>query len=216
MGMYTDDEYKRRISKLQGMDYLGLGIIGQIAALIIIHSPEDMATPQGLAGQAILILFTGVLVGGCAKFVKYHRLPKWLALLGIFNVPGVLALFVVRLCHRVKRQGEGFGVIFAEPYKRHVWRMDVRVTLDQTVATSVHEPITLQLSRGANVGTAMKTLSGVIPGLNEGELPDATYSVNGHDADRRVELNDGDELVVRVIPSSETASGAGGISALRE
>jgi hypothetical protein len=204
--MFADDEHRRRISKLRGMDYLWLGIVGQIAGLLVIHAPEDMATPQGLAGQAILILFTGVLVGGCAKFVKFHKLPRWLALLGILNAPGVLVLFVVRLCHREKRHGEGFGVLFAEPYKRHVWRMDVRVRLDETVGTSVHEPITLQLARGSNVGTAMKTLAGVIAGLNDGELPDATYSINGHEADRRVELNDGDQLVVRVIPSSETNS----------
>jgi hypothetical protein len=205
--MYADDDERRRISKLQGMDYLGLGIIGQIAGLLVIHSPEDMTSGTGLAGQAILILFTGVLVGGCAKFVKYHRMPKWLALLGVLNVPGVFVLLLVRAVRRDRKGGQGFGVIFAEPYRRHVWRMDVRVKLDDTVRTNVHEPIMLQLARGANVGTAMKTLADVIPGLNEGELPSATYSINGREADRREELNDGDELVVRVIPSGSERLG---------
>jgi hypothetical protein len=207
--MYADDDYRRRISKLRGIDYLWLGIVGQIAGLLVIHSPEDLATTLGIAGQLILILFTGVLVGGCAKYVKYYRLSKGWALLGLFNLPGVLGLFIIRLIHREKRHGEGFGVIFAEPYKKHVWRMDIHVRLDETVGTSVHEPITLQLARGSNVGTAMKTLAGVIPGLHDGELPSAAYSINGQEADRRVELNDGDALLVRVIPPSEPSSSAG-------
>jgi hypothetical protein len=57
----------------------------------------------------------------------------------------------------------------------------------------------LQVPRGANVGSAMKVLAGVIPGLAGGELPSAGYWINGVQADRRAELSDGDELVVRIV-----------------
>lgn len=199
--MYADDAHRKRIAKLKGLDYLGLGIVGQIAGVLVIHSPEDLTTGPGIAGQLILILFTGVLVGGCAKYAKYRRLSKAWALLGLLNFVGVLGLFIVVAVRRKKKYGEGFGVLFAEPYKRHVWRMDVKVRLDESVGTDVRESIMLQLSRGAKVGTAMKTLAGVIPGLEDGELRNGAYTING-EADRREELSDGDELVVRVIRPS--------------
>jgi hypothetical protein len=207
--MYADDAERQRVAKLKGWNYLGLGIIGQIAGLLVIHSPDDLASPMGIAGQVILILFTGVLVGGCAKYAKFHRMGKGWALLGFFNAPGVFILLVIGWVRSLSKdgQGEGFSVIFAEPYRRHVWRMDVKVTLDETVGTRVHEPITLQLSRGSNVGMAMKTLAGVIPGLNDGELPNGAYLINGQEADRRMELSDGDELVVRVISPNDRDSG---------
>ena len=199
--MYADDAERKRIAKLKGWDYLGLGIIGQIAGMLVIHSPEDLASPIGISGQVILILFTGVLCGGCAKYAKFHRMGKWWALVGLFNFLGVFVLLVVAWLRGWSKEGRGrgFSVIFAEPYKRDVWRMDVKVKLDETVGTRVHEPINLQLARGSNVGTAMKTLAGVIPGLNDGELPNGTYWINGQEANRRMELSDGDELVVSVI-----------------
>jgi hypothetical protein len=214
-GMYADDAERKRIAKLKGWDYLGLGIIGQIAGLLVVHSPEDLASPIGIAGQVILILFTGVLVGGCAKYAKFYRMGKGWALLGLFNFPGVLMLVVIAGLRSLSKHGKGagFSVIFAEPYKRDVWRMDVKVKLDETVGARVNEPINLQLARGSNVGTAMKTLAGVIPGLNDGELPNGEYLINGQEADRRMELSDGDELVVRVIaPTDRDLGGSGQIS----
>ena len=46
----------------------------------------------------------------------------------------------------------------------------------------------------------MKTLSGVIPNLSDGDLPNADFIVNGIHADRRAELSDGDEMVVNIVP----------------
>ena len=86
--------------------------------------------------------------------------------------------------------------MFAEPYRRDVWRMDVRVTLDQSVGAAVREPIMLQLPRGANVGTAIKTLAGVIPELDTAQSQSERFAINGQPADRRAELSDGDELAV--------------------
>jgi hypothetical protein len=197
--MYGYEYERRKIARLKGRDYIWLGIIGQVAGLILIHSPEDAATPAGMVGQFVLILFTGLLVGGCAKYARYYRINGGWALLGIFNVVGVYALFIVRRIERRKNGGAGFSVIFAEPYRRDVWRMDVRVKLDEIAEANVREPIHLQVPRGANVGSAMKVLAGVIPGLAGGELPAAGYWINGVQADRRAELSDGDELVVRKV-----------------
>ena len=194
-------EYQRRkIAKLKGEDYLILGIIGQIAGALLLHSPSDASTPVGLAGQGVLILFTGLLVGGCTKYARYYAMPRLWALLGIFNIVGVLGLIVIRFANREKHRGPGFSVEFNEPYRRDVWRMDVRVKLDELIDPNVREPIMLQVPRGSNVGSAMKVLAGVIPGLLEGELPSAGFWINGVQADRRAELSDGDELVVRLLP----------------
>ncbi|MGD0462662.1 MAG: hypothetical protein ABSB74_09245 [Tepidisphaeraceae bacterium] len=188
---------RRKIARLMGLDYLGAGLVGQAMGTVLTAAAwgTDQRTP-GAIGNLLLVLGTGVLLGGCGIYARYHRLSRWWGLLGVFSVVGVLILLVLPLISRERKYGPGFGVMFAEPYRRDVWRMDVRVTLDQNVGTAVREPILLQLPRGANVGTAMKTLAGVIPELDSGELPAARFAINGQPADRRTELSHGDELAV--------------------
>jgi hypothetical protein len=180
-----------------GIDYLAAGLVGQaMGAMLTVAAWNDNDRWPAVIGNLLLVLATGVLVAGCGIYARYHRLsPRW-GLLGLFSVVGVFIVLVLPLARRRRIYGEGFGVMFAEPYRRDVWRMDVRVRLDQSVGSRVREPILLQLPRGANVGTAMKTLAGVIPELAGGELPTARFAINGHAVDRRAELSNGDELAV--------------------
>lgn len=188
---------RRKVARLMGMDYLGAGLVGQaMGAVLSVSAWENADRMPGIIGNLLLVLGTGVLVGGCGIFARYHRLRGWWGLLGLLSVVGVLFLLAVPLLPRRRKWRQGFGVMFAEPYRRDVWRMDVRVRLDQSLGTAVHEPIMLQLPRGANVGTAMKTLAAAIPGLGQGDLPTARFEINGQPADRRAELSDGDELAV--------------------
>ena len=200
--MYGYRYERRRNARLKGMDYLWFGLVGQIAGFFLIAAPPVPASAPVIIGQFAVILFTGILVGGCGKYARYYGLSRWWGLLGLLSAVGVVILML--LPPRVGRpvDGDGFSVIFAEPYRRDVWRMDVRVVLDQSLGTDVREPIMLQLPRGANVGSAMKVLAGAIPGLFDGELPAASYTINGHPADRRTELSEEDELVVRVSAQS--------------
>jgi len=191
---------RRKISKLMGIDYLCFGLFGQLmGALLIGTAPPDPASAPVVAGELALVLCTGVLIGGCAMYARYHGLSRFCALLGLLNLVGVLILILLPQLRRERARGQGFSVIFAEPYRRDIWRMDVRVRLDENLGTGVREPIMLQIPRGANVGTAMKTLAGVIPNLYEGDLPNAEFIVNGRPADRRAELSDGDEVTVNII-----------------
>ncbi|MGD0139316.1 MAG: hypothetical protein ABSD28_10595 [Tepidisphaeraceae bacterium] len=205
--MYGIRYERRKIARLKGMDYLWLGLVGQFAGFILIDAaPPDPTSAPVIAGEFALVLFTGILVGGCGKYARFYGLNRWWGLLGFLNVLGVLILILLPPRQGRATDSAGFSVIFAEPYRRDVWRMDVRVILDQTVGTAVREPIMLQLPRGANVGSAMKVLAGAIPGLFDGELPAARYSINGNPTDRRAELSDGDELFVRVIPENTAAT----------
>jgi hypothetical protein len=190
---------RRKISKLKGTDYLRFGVFGQwMGGILIAAAPHTPLSAPLISGELVLILSTGVLIGGCAMFARFYRLSRAWALLGLFNILGILMLMLLTIQWRSGERGSGFSVIFAEPYRRDVWRMDVRVVLDENTGTGVREPIMLQLPRGCNVGMAMKTLAGVIPGLIDGDLPEANFSVNGIRAGRRDELSHGDEMVVSV------------------
>jgi hypothetical protein len=191
----------QKIWKVMGADYILIGIVGQGAGAAVVVGAYGVDSFLYYAGHGILVLFTGLLVGGCTMYVRYCGMWKGWGLVGFLSVLGVALLVAVSVVRRLEgreKYGEGFGVEFAEPYRRHVWRMDIKVKFDETVGARVNGPITLQVARGANVGTAMKTLAGVIPELNDGELPGGSYEINGLAADRRSELSDGDELVVRV------------------
>jgi hypothetical protein len=205
--MYGYRYERRKISRLKGRDYLWFGLVGQIAGLFLVGAGlADPSSSPLIAGEFALVLFTGILVGGCGKYARFYGLNRWWGLLGFLNALGVLILMLLPPRKGWPTRGEGFSVIFAEPYRRDVWRMDVRVMLDEALGTGVREPIMLQLPRGVNVGSAMKVLAGVIPGLSDGELPSASYSINGEPADRRAELGDGDELIVRVVPEQVSAT----------
>jgi hypothetical protein len=185
--MFSD--HQRKIAKLKGLDYLVIGLIGQILGFILWVASLDNQDAPIRIGDLMLVLATGVLVAGCGNYARYYRMSRWWGLLGILNVIGVAALFALRLRRRDRKWAGGFDVEFAEPYRRDVWRMDIHVKL------LAGEPIMLQLPRGANVGTAMKTLAGVIPELEERDWS-GCFSINGQPADRRTELSNGDELIV--------------------
>jgi hypothetical protein len=196
---------RRRIARLQGLDYLGAGLVGQaLGAILSVSGWGGPDRVPGVVGGLLLVLATGVLLGGCGIFTRYHRITPWWGLLGLLSFVGVLILLAIPLVPKRRKWGRGFGVMFAEPYRRDVWRMDVRVTLREKLAAAVGEPIMLQLPRGANVGTAMKTLADVIPELNGGYFAEVKFQINGESADRRSELNDGDELAI------SATNGAGG------
>lgn len=201
---------RRKVARLMGLDYLAAGLIGQaMGALLSVSAWANADRIPWIAGSLLVVLGTGVLVAGCGIFARYHRLRARWGFLGLFSFVGVLFLLTVPSLSRGKRRGEGFDVMFAEPYRRDVWRMDVRVRLDRNLGTAVREPIMLQLPRGANVGTAMKTLAGAIPGLEHGDLPTARFEINGLRADRRAELSDGDELAVSATIGEHAHSGSG-------
>jgi hypothetical protein len=206
--MYGYRADQRKLSKLMGIDYLWFGLFGQIAGLILMACAAGASSFQPMmAGEFVVILMTGVLIGGCAKYARFHGMSRWWSLLGVFSVPGVLILKTLPVLWREKHRGAGFSVIFAEPYRRDVWRMDVKVTLDETTRAGVREPIMLQMPRGARVGTAMKMLSGVISGLSDEDFPGVRYRVNGQPVDRRTELSNGDELVVDVARDEAGTTG---------
>jgi len=198
--MYGYRAEQRKISKLMGMDYLWFGLFGQVVgAVLIVCAIGASANQPAIAGELVLILSSGVLIGGCAKFARFHGMNRGWAVLGLFNAVGILILMLMPLQKRDRKRGSGFSVIFAEPYRRDVWRMDVKVRLDERLGTGVREPIMLQLPRGARVGTAMKTLADVIPGLYDGDMPGVGYIVNGQAVDRRAEVGEGDEMIVSVF-----------------
>jgi len=199
-----------RILKLMGLDYLAVGLVGQaLGAVLMASAWGDSRSMAGEIGTFGAVLGTGVVLGGCAIFVRYHRLKRGWAFLGFFSIFGVAFLLIrplIPLEPGRRKQRQGFDVMFADPYRRDVWRMDVRVILDPSVGTAVREPIMLQLPRGANVGTALKTLAGVIPELDTTPSPAERFVINGQPADRRAELSHGDELAVSAtVP--ETAHG---------
>jgi len=197
--MFGYQAERRKLFKLMGLDYLWFGLVGQFTGAILIGAaPPEASSAPVLAGELALLLCTGVLIGGCAMYARFHGLNRFCALLGLFSLAGVLVLILLPPLRRERARGKGFSVIFAEPYRRDIWRMDVRVKLDEKLETGVREPIMLQIPRGANIGTAMKTLAGVIPNLHEGDLPNAEFTVNGIRAERRAELSDGDEIIVNV------------------
>ena len=205
--MYGYRYERRKIARLKGLDYLWFGLVGQIAGFMLVDAaPPDPSSAPVIVGEIAIVLFTGILVGGSGKYARYYGLSRWWGLLGFLNALGVLILTLLPRRNEGPTPGGGFSVVFAEPYRRDVWRMDVRVMLDEALGTGVREPIFLQLPRGANVGSAMKVLAGAIPGLFDGELPSASYSINAQPADRRAELSDGDELIVRAIPQPVTAT----------
>jgi len=64
--MYGYRYERRKIARLKGMDYLWLGLIGQIAGFILVDAgPPGPSSAPVIAGEFAIVLFTGILVGGC-------------------------------------------------------------------------------------------------------------------------------------------------------
>ncbi len=201
--MYAYD--RNKLSKSMGMDYLRAGLIGQtLGPILIAIAGEIDGIALGVMGCLLFVIGTGVLLGGCGMFARFHRLSRWSPFLGLLSIVGVSILLVLPSMKQRKKYGEGFSVLFAEPYRRDVWRMDIRVILDESISAAIREPIMLQLPRGANVGAALKTLAGVIPELDLTQSPAERFTINAEPADRRSELSQGDELAIAatITPSA--------------
>jgi hypothetical protein len=189
------------------MDYLVAGLVGQVFGAILIGIAGDIGqTTLGIMGCFLFVVGTGVLLGGCGTFARFHRLRRWAPCLGFLSIVGVSILLFIPLISFRRKSSAGFDVLFAEPYRRDVWRMDVRVIVDPSFGAAIHEPIMLQLPRGANVGTALKTLAGVIPELDLTQSPSERFTINAQPADRRSELSQGDELAIAatIVSSAHT------------
>jgi hypothetical protein len=197
---------RKKLAKAKGIDYLVTGLIGQtFGAILAAIAGEIDRSALGVMGCFLFVMGTGVLLGGCGMFARFHRLSRWAPFLGLLSIVGVSILLTLPTVPNRRKYREGFGVMFAEPYRRDVWRMDVRVLLDQSIGAAVDEPIMLQLPRGANVGMALKTLAGVIPQLDLTQSPRERFTINAEPADRRSELSQGDELAIsaKLIPNAQ-------------
>jgi len=190
---------RRKNAKRMGVDCICVGLFGQVVAAGLLGFAQiDGGSQLGFVAAVVFTLATGVLVGGCSLYARYHGLnPVW-GLLGFFNVAGFLALYCASLIGDGTPRGKGFAVIHAEPYRRDVWRMDIRVIVDPALKIGVSESIMLQVARGASVAAAIKTLAGALPRLDEDPMS-LRFAINGVPADRRDELCEGDELGIFAV-----------------
>jgi hypothetical protein len=180
------------------MDYIEVGLLGQCIGVVLLMVTIVCGQPAlQLTSNLLIALGSAVLVAGCGAYAAYHGRSRWWGLLGLLGLGGI----VVLMCLPSTRGGgnrRGFAVVFAEPYRRDVWRMDVRVLLDATLAASKFEPIMLQLPRGASVAMAVKTLAPVVPSMRR-QPGDLKYLVNGQPAKPADEMSDGDELTIAPV-----------------
>ena len=181
-----------------GLDYIEVGLLGQcIGVVLLMVTILDGRPALQLTSNLLIALGSAVLVAGCGAYAVYHGRGRWWGLLGLLGLGGIVVLMCLA-SNRVRRDRRGFAVVFAEPYRRDVWRMDVRVRLDAPLAASQFEPIMLQLPRGASVATAVKMLAPVVPSLRR-EPGDLKYLVNGQPARPADEMSDGDELTIAPV-----------------
>jgi hypothetical protein len=185
---------RRKNAKRMGVDSVYLGMFGQaIGAVLLALCYGDDHSPLNFVAAVVFTLATGVLVGGCSLYARHRGLSPIWGLLGFFNAPGFLAIYCACAIGDGTPRGKGFAVIQAAPYRRDVWRMDIRVVVDPELQIGVTEPIMLQVARGASVALAIKTLAGALPRLDEDPIS-LRCAINGVPADRRDELCEGDEL----------------------
>jgi hypothetical protein len=182
--------YHRLTARRMGLDYIEVGLVGQgIGLVLLMFAIFDALPGLRLPGNVLMALGTAVLVAGCGAYAVYHGRSRWWGLLGLLSLGGIVAL----LCLTVGRghtRRRGFSVIFAEPYRRDVWRMDVRVNVDGQT-----EPIMLQLPRGASVAAAVKALAPILPSMRR-EPADLKFLVNGRAAKATDDMSDGDALTI--------------------
>jgi len=143
-----------------------------------------------------------VLVAGCGAFASYHGRSRWCGLLGLLSLAGVLVVLMMALPRIRLERRKGFDVIYAPPYRRDVWRMDVQVMLDDALQDKPTPPIMLQLPRGASIAAAVKTLEPIVPSLRR-EMSDFKFLLNGQPAKHNEDMSDGDELNISLRRSLE-------------
>ncbi|MDP9175345.1 MAG: hypothetical protein M3O30_16000 [Planctomycetota bacterium] len=173
-------------------NYITFGLMGQIAGALILPMMTFDHEPWGiLMGNLLLVLGTSVLMVGCGIIATTRGRHQAWGLLGLLSIPGVGLLLCLRTPRR-KNKG-GFEVRYLAPYRRDVWKIDIRVRLDPSLGTGIAEPIVLQIARGANVAGAVKMLAGALPALRQ-NLADLAYQINGQCVTPAYELVDGNEL----------------------
>lgn len=190
----------RREYKRMGLDYIELGLIGQLVGAVLLTCAlwsSDRSPLRLAAAEALIALSTAVLMAGCGQFAVYRQRSRWWGLLGIASFAGTILVVVITTSGSIDRDyRRGFSVLHGPPAsQRDVWKMDVRVKLDASMGLHVHEAIHLQLPRGASISVATKTIANAIPQLWE-RMPAAICSINGEPAGRGDELSDGDELTI--------------------
>jgi hypothetical protein len=196
--------YHRLAARRMGLDYIEVGLVGQgigvvLLGVMIMDNRPGLQLPANL----LIALGSAVLVAGCGAYAAYHGRSRWWGLLGLLSLGGIVAVMCLANPH-LRTGRRGFAVIFAEPYRKDVWRMDVRVLVDSSLAGSRLEPIMLQLPRGANIASAVKTLAPVLAPLRR-EPADLKYLINGQPAKPTDEMTEGDELMIAPRDAAATS-----------
>ncbi|MGH9592094.1 MAG: MoaD/ThiS family protein, partial [Bryobacteraceae bacterium] len=166
--------------------------------LMLLAMADHGADGPAVVACLVLILGTAVLAGGFGKYAVYHGRSPWWGLLSLLSILGVMFIFVA-VGEAKHRQLGGFEVLYAPEEKRDIWKMDVRIRVEESLGVGVWEPIHMQLPRGASVMSAAKTLAEAVPALGE-SVDSAIFRVNGKPAKPSDDLSDGDELVIAGNP----------------
>ena len=146
----------------------------------------------------VLTLGTAVLAGGFGKFAIYHGRSRWWGLMSLTSLVGVMFMFAMVGVPK-NRQSGGFEVMYVLAMQKDVWRMDVRISVEESLGAGKWEPIQMQLPRGASVLSAAKTLAEAVPALNAA-IDTAVFRVNGKPAKPVDDLSEGDELTIAGNP----------------
>jgi molybdopterin converting factor small subunit len=187
--------HRREALLHSGGGCIRFGLGGQfVGGLLLIIMVMDAGPWAILMADLVLILGTALVVIGCAILASSRGRSPWWGLLGLLSILGVMFVMFLERPRRKRNEG-GFEVRYLAPYRRDVWRMDLRVKLDASLGAGEFEPIVLQIARGATVSAAVKMLAGVVPALR---LQSAAlqFQLNQHSAKPTDELHDGDELVI--------------------
>jgi hypothetical protein len=188
-------DFEKAEARKMGFDYIWSGAGGQVfGALMLVATSEHGADGPTMVACLVLILGTAVLAGGFGKYAIYHGRSRWWGLLSLLSVLGVMAIFAL-VGEAKHRQLGGFEVLYAPEEKRDIWKMDVRIRVEESLGVGMWEPIHMQLPRGASVLAAAKTLAEAVPTLGE-SVDSAVFRVNGKPAKPSDDLSDGDELVI--------------------
>lgn len=185
-----------------GIDYIWAGVFGQgMGGWMLSGLFHQGRLGPTLAGIVVFVLGTAVLAGGFGKYAIYHHRTRWWGLLSILSLLGVMILFALSFApNRGPGARGGFEVLYAPngPTK-DIWKMNVRIRVDESLGAGTWEPFHMTLPRGMSVLLASKTLVNAVPALRDA-LDTATFLVNGREVRPIEDLDDGDEVVITKSP----------------
>jgi hypothetical protein len=188
-------DYEKSEARRMGFDYIWAGVAGQIFGAVMLLAVRDQRS-EGPIVTAIVVLMLGtaVLAGGFGKFAIYHGRSRWWGLMSLTSLVGVMFMFALVGVPKTRQSG-GFEVMYAPAMQKDVWRMDVRICVEESLGAGKWEPIQMQLPRGASVLSAAKTLAEAVPALG-GAIDTAIFRINGKPAKPADDLSEGDELTI--------------------